>query len=205
MLTDASLIMRAFLISIFGALPLMAAFPQPVQEVPLSYGQKEAVVVFEADRPIRRAKSLCDCTKVSYEGARVIARVDTSGFTQSADKQLEATTTDGTTTRLTMRLQVPQAVLLSARSLIWKQGSAAAPQQLRITIPKGSPVRTVAEAALSGEDFDYVPRVVKAGAEYTVSITPRSTAKKTLNRLIIKTDHPDLRYAQYIIYLSIQP
>lgn len=197
--------MRILLLSILGALPLMAAFPRPVQEVPLSYGQREAVVVFEADSPIRRAKSLCECTKVSYEGTRLVARVDTSGFSHPVEKQLEATTADGAVTRLTMRLNVPQAVVLSSPSLIWKLGSPATPQQLRITLPKGSPVHAVSEAALSGEAFEYSPRVVRSGAEYAVSVTPRSTAKKALNRLIIKTDHPDPRYAQYIIYLSIQP
>lgn len=198
--------MRALFLSLtLGALPLMAAFPQPVQPVRLDYGQKAVCVIFEADSPIRRAKSLCSCTKVSYKGTRLTAQVDTSEFTGNVDKELEATTADGVTTRLTMRFEVPQALALSSRSLIWKQGAAARVQSLRVTIPQGSPIREVKEAAISGDAFDYTPVVVKPGAEYRVDIAPRSTDKKTLNRLIIKTDNPDPRYAQYLIYLSIQP
>lgn len=197
--------MRPLLLFLLAALPLMAAFPTPMQVVKLDYGQHEVVVQFTADGPIRKAKPLCDCTKVSIDGARLTARVDTRAFSQDVvEKQIDATTADGVETRLTMRFVVPSAVTLSARSFIWKQGAPAEPQLLTIRIPKGSPVHRVKEASLSGEAFDYTPRVVKEGEVYTVSIVPRSTEKKVLNRLIITTDSAESRYAQYIIYLSVQ-
>lgn len=185
--------------------PARAGFAQPVQPVQLAFGQKEAEIVFTADSPVKHAKALCECTSLRVEGSKLIARVDTGAFSQDVDKQIDATTADGVTTRLTMRFVVPQALSVSARSLIWKVGQPPMPQTLRIRIPKGSPVHSVAEAALSGEAFDYTPRIVKEGAEYAVDITPKSSAKKALNRLIIKTDSADSRYAAYIIYLSIQP
>lgn len=183
----------------------MAAFPHPVQEVQLAFGQKEADIAFEADSPIRKAKPLCKCTTLSIQGAKLTAKIDVSDFAQAlVEKEIEATTADGSTTRLIMRFHVPQAVQLSTRSLIWRQGAPARPKELRLHIPAGSPVHSLAEAAISGDAFDYTPRIVKAGAEYAVSITPRSTAHEALNRLILKTDSADPRYAQYIIYLSIQ-
>lgn len=197
--------MRFLILLIFGAMPLMADFAEPEQNVPLEYGQKEVVVVFEADMPIKSAKPLCTCTTVRREGKRLVATVDTSEFTHSVDKQIDATTSDGVTTRLTMHLRVPQAVELSARSLTWKKGEKAEPKVITITLPAGSPVREVKEAGIVGDDFDYTPHTVKPGAEYTVSVVPRSMEKKVFNRLVIKTDNPDPRYAQFIIYLSVKP
>lgn len=198
--------MRSFsLLFLLTALPLSAAFTKVTQTVPLDYGQKEVQVVFEADGEIKRAHPLCECTKVRVEGNRLIARVDTEGFSQDIEKQIDATLADGTSARLTMRFKVPQALTLSQRSLVWKQGGEASTKTLKITIPKGSPVHNVTEAAISGDDFEYTPRKVKEGAEYAVDVTPRSVSQKKLNRLIIKTDSVDKRYAAYIIYLSIQP
>ncbi len=183
---------------------LLAAFPHPIQAVPLAFGQREAVVIFEADSEITSARSLCECTKVSTQGKKLTARVDVSGFAQSAEKQIEATTADGKTTRLTMDIRVPQAIVLSARSLIWKAGSAPETKELRVSVPKNSPVKTLTGADLSGSDFDYTPQTLKSGAEYRVKITPKSTQKTVLNRLIIRTDSPDPRYAGFIVYLSVQ-
>lgn len=187
------------------SLPVYAGFAQPVQPVQLAYGQKQARVVFEADSPITHSRSLCDCTKVSHRGSTLVALVDVSDFAQSVQKQLEATTADGKTTRLTMDIRVPQAVEFNARSLVWKVGSPAETKTLRVRIPKGSPVRMLTSADISGDAFTYATGTTTPGAEYCVRVAPRSTQKPVLNRLIIRTDSSDARYAGYIIYLSVQP
>lgn len=187
-------------------LPGHAAFLQPVQQARLAVGQKEVTLRFQSDgAAITRAKPLCDCTTLTIRGQELIARVDTSRFDESVEKQIDATTADGETTRLTMRFEVPPALVLSARSLVWHLGAAPAPQTLRLRIPPDSPVHDIAEASLSGEAFDFTPRKVKEGREYTVSVTPKSTARRVLNRLILTTDSSDARYARYVIYLQVRP
>ena len=52
--------------------------------------------------------------------------------------------------------------------------------------------------------FCTAPKAVKRGQEYSVTITPRSTAKAALNRLVLTTDAPDPRYHRPIIYLQVQ-
>lgn len=192
------------LLFILATLPAWAGFSAPTQKVKLGYAQNNATVVFEADSPIAKAKTLCDCTTLSIRGKKLIAHVDVSKFDQSVDKQIEAVTADGKATRLTMRFEVPAAIVFSSRSFIWRQGAQAEPQILRITLPKGSPIGHVTEASLSGADFDYIPKIEKNGREFSVAITPKTTAKRTLNRLVIKTDSADPRYAQHIIYLQIR-
>ena len=197
--------LRAIVLTAACALPALAAFPQPQQSVKLAYSQQTAVVEFTTDGPaVTKAKPLCDCTTVTIQGNKLIATVDTSKFDQSVAKQIDATTADGKTTRLTMNFEVPAAIILSARSLVWQRGSTPAPQVLTITLPKGSPVTDIQEAGLSGDAFDYVPHKVKDGREYTVTITPRSTDKPVLNRLVLTMVSTDPRFARQIIYLQVK-
>lgn len=194
-----------FLTIVSAQLPAQAAFRENTHVVQLSYGQNEAIVVFTADDTITRSRSLCDCTKVSHSGKRLIATVDVHNFARSVRKQIEATTADGVTTRLTMDIRVPQAIEISAQSIIWKIGAAAEEKVLQIRIPKGSPVQRIISADLSGDAFRYTTKTDHPGELYSVRIAPLSTQARVLNRLIIRTDSTDARYAAFIIYLSVQP
>lgn len=182
-----------------------AAVTQPVQSVKLAYSQQSAEFTFVTDGPaITKAKPLCDCTTLKTAGNKLSAVVDTSKFDTTVDKQIDITTADGKTTRVTMHFEVPVYVQFSARSFQWKRGGEAAPQTLTITLPKGSPVTDVLDAGLSGEAFDIVPHVDKKGSRYSVTITPLSTEKKVLNRLVLKLQSADPRFAQQIIYLQVK-
>lgn len=188
-----------------AALPALAGFRQTTQTVKLTCGQTRATVIFETDGSgIRKTKPLCDCTKLQTSGTKLIAEVDTSTFDADVDKQIDVTTSDGFTTRLTMHFVVPPAIVLSARSLIWKKGAAPEPQVLTITLPAGSPIRSIKDAGLSGTNYDFTPETVEKGREYRLTVTPKSTEKGNLERLVIKTDCTDKRYSQRIIYLQVK-
>ena len=197
--------MKTIVFAIILPLPVLAAFKTPTQIVPLQFGQQSATVVFETSgEQIEEAEPHCDCTKVKVSGSRLTAVVDTRTFDRDVEKTIAAETADGNEVTLRMQFRVPQAMQLSARSLVWKRNSAPVPQVLRITLPKGSPITHISDASLSGDAFDYSPKVVKRGSEYTVTLTPRSTAKPALNRLVLTTDSPDPRYHRQIIYLQVK-
>lgn len=197
--------MKKILLPLLCTLPTLAAFKNTTQVVPLKFGQESVTIVFETTgEEIDDAEPHCDCTKVRVKGNRLTAVVDTRTFDRDVEKTISAETENGEEVTLRMQFRVPQAMQLSARSLVWKRGAAPTPQVLRITLPKGSPITHIADAALSGEDFDYTPKVVKRGKEYSVTITPRSTAKAALNRLVLTTDSPDPRYHRQIIYLQVK-
>ncbi len=193
------------LIPILFTLPALAGFKSTTQVVPLKFGQEQATIVFETTgEEIEDAEPHCDCTKVNISGSKLTATVDTRTFDRDVEKTIAAETEDGKEVTLRMQFKVPQAIRLSARSLVWKRGAAPTPQMLRITLPQGGPITHIADASLSGDAFDYAPKVVKRGREYTVTITPRSTAKAALNRLVLTTDSADPRYHRQIIYLQIK-
>ncbi len=188
------------------ALPAFAGFSSTTQELKLAYGQKTATVEFATDdgSRITKAKPLCDCTTLRVEGSRLIAQVDTSTFDASVDKQIDVTTSDGTHTTLTMRFIVPPAIELNTPSLVWERGSAPTPQEFRIRIPEGSPVRALREAGLSGDAFSYRASTISPGREYAITVTPKSTARRALNRLVIKMDSSSPLFSQRILYIRVR-
>lgn len=197
--------MKKIVFSLILTLPALAGFKSTTQVVPLKFGQEQATVVFQTTgEKIEEAEPHCDCTKVTLNGSKLTATVDTHTFDRDVEKTIAAETEDGSEVTLRMQFKVPQAMVLSARSLVWKRGSTPAPQVLRITLPPGSPITHINGASLSGEAFDYTPKVVKRGREYTVTITPLSTAKAVLNRLVLTTDSSDPRYHRQIIYLQVK-
>lgn len=197
--------MRTCLLPLLLVLPAAAAFKSPTQVVPLQFGQQQVTVIFETTgETIEDAEPHCDCTRIKLSGNKLTATVDTRTFDRDVEKTITAETENGEEVTLRMQFRVPQAIRLSARSLVWKRGAAPTPQVLRITLPKGSPITHISNAALSGDAFDYTPAIVKRGSEYTVTITPRSTAKAALNRLLLTTDSPDPRYQRHIIYLQVK-
>lgn len=190
-------------LSLVVACPALAGFAKPVQSVKLDYGQTQTSFIFKADCAITKATPHCDCTTLAISGNKLTAFVDTSNFDASVDKTITATTIDGKKTTLTMKFNVPQAVIFSPSALIWKVGEAPTPKVLSITVPSGSPVKALREAGLSGEDFTYDAAKGKRKGEYTVTVTPKSTAKRLRNRLVIKMDSSDPRFSQRIIYLRV--
>lgn len=188
---------------IAAASPALAGFAKPTQSVKLDYGQKQTTFVFTADCAVTKATPHCDCTTLSISGNKLTALVDTSNFDASVDKTITATTADGKKTTLTMKFDVPQAVVFSPSALIWKVGEAPTPKVLHISVPSGSPVKALREAGLSGDDFIYDAAKGKRKGEYTVTVTPKSTAKRLRNRLVIKMDSSDPRFSQRIIYLRV--
>lgn len=187
-----------------ATVPAAADFKTDTRTVKLDYLQNEVTVIFETDGiGIEKVTPLCDCITAHIDGSRLIARVDSSKFSRDIDKQIDARTADGKTTRLTIRFSVPALYTVSSPSLVWQKGSERTPQVLRITIPKGSPVHNIERAELVGKGFDYEPRIIRRGREYTITVTPQTTDKPVLARLRLVTDCSDYR-ARCTIYLQVK-
>ncbi len=189
-----------------AALPSFAGFAQVEQRIALTVSQESATVVFATNdgTTVTKAKPDCSCTTVRLDGSRLIAQVDASAFDASIDKHIDATTSDGKRTRLTMHFEVPPAILISPTALVWERNAAPAPQCFRIRLPKASPIRALTSAGISGDDFDFSTRTITPGSEYEITVTPRSTARRALNRLVLHMDGPTPRFQQRILYIRVR-
>ncbi len=190
---------------LLAAPPVLAGFAETEQRVKLAPAQQAVTVVFRTvgGSVVTKVKPDCSCTTARIEGSRVVAEVDTSAFDGPTVKKMEVHTSDGKRTTLVMRFDVPQAIIISSPSLVWQRGASPAPQEFRIRLPKGSPIRALISADIAGDDFDYTPRTITPGREYAISVTPRSTARRCMNRLVLKMDAPT-PYAQRILYLRVR-
>lgn len=163
---------------------------------------------------ITRIKPHCECTKAAVEGGqttiapgasgRVLLDIDTKTFTGTVMKDVSVTTSDGNTQRLTVAVSVPESITVSPKGLSWKQGGPATPKTVTISLAPNCPFR-LKQASLVGQGFDYQTHQLVPNKRYTVTIAPKSTQHKLINRLLIETDSSDPRYARIPVFLSIHP
>ena len=187
-----------------GSQSLQAQFSQSSQEARLGFGQTHCNFLFTADSSIRKVTPNCDCTSYRIENNKLHVTVDAREFNRDTNRYLDIKMQDGRKCRLMLYFRIAQPLLLSSRSLTWKRGASPSQQSITLYIPKGSPIKALKEAGLNGKEFDYQTKTLKKNREYQITITPLSTAKKALNRLVIKTVSSDPRYSQHIIYLQIK-
>ena len=180
-----------------------AGFNDAQKTIKLDYAQKQATVVFDADCAITSAEPQCDCTKVKIEGKKLIAVVDTTQFPDSVSKTIEAKTADGKKTTLHMNFEVPVAVEFSPKVLIWKVGEKPVTKVVTITVPEGSPVKSLKGVGLEGEAFTYKAAKGSKKGEYTVSVTPVSTAKRVRNQMVIKMESDNPLFRQRTVNVRV--
>ncbi len=187
-------------------LPALAGFVQKEQTVQLHYAQDAATVEFCTGdgSTITKAKPLCDCMTLRTEGSRLVAQVNTSTFDATVDKLIEVSTSDGQRSTLTIRFEVPLAVIISSPSLVWQRGAEPTAQEFRLRIPEGSPVRGLRAANLMGKDFLYRAATITPGREYAITVKPHSTARRCMNRLFVEMEGPDPRYTRRILFLQVK-
>lgn len=162
---------------------------------------------------ITRVHPHCECTQTRVESSstvapgasgRLLLNVDTKTFTGTVKKDVSVTTSDGKTQKLTIAVSVPECITVKPKGLSWKQGRAATPKTVTITLEPNCPFR-LTQASLVGNAFDYQTNANAPGKRYTVTIIPKSTQKRLINRLLIETDSRDPRYARIPVFLSIHP
>lgn len=203
-----------------GVLNAELQFDQTTRHERISPQQKTLQTAFSfrnagsAPVTITRVKPHCECTKASVEGGRttvppgasgrLLLDIDTKTFTGTVMKDVSVTTSDGQTRRLTVAVSVPESITVSPKGLSWKQGGAATPKTVAITLAPNCPFG-LKRASLVGDAFHYDTHVLTPNKRFTVTVTPKSTQNKVINRLLIETDSSDPRYARIPVFLSIHP
>lgn len=181
-----------------------AQFATPAIKYNLKHGQEWQNFTFIADAPISSAKPNCDCTTAEIDGNVLVAKVNVKDFTEDTERTISVRMKDGRKCTVWLYFGVPKAINFSATTLAWERGAAATPQSFHVSVPKGSPITKIAEVGISGSDFDMATVANHKKKTYDITITPLSTAKKVMNRLVIKTQSSDERSKQYILYLRVK-
>ncbi len=197
--------LSAIILSVLLGTLVVGATPQ--REVKLDWARSPLILIERLDSPVADAKSNCDCMDVDVVGEgrnELRIKIDATVFAEDSVRTLEVAMEDGATRKLHYHFRVPIALQLNASSLIWERGKPAKPQTLRVRIPDGSPIKNLHDVAMDKQSFTLSTKTLRRGKSYEVSLTPHSTDKPQLVRLIITTDSPYEYYKRYLVYLRVK-
>jgi hypothetical protein len=104
---------------------------------------------------------------------------------------------------ITFVLDVPEVVGIEPRSVQWYVGDEAAPKDLVIKISGEQEIKVLRATAMRENAIDLSLKEIKPGREYTVKVTPKSTADIMLGGIKIETDSKILKYQRQVAFFSI--
>lgn len=104
-------------------------------------------------------------------------------------------------TVLSLDVQIPQVWTMPQRFINWTIGEALSSKEVMIGISGDEPLKLVDAVVLDGP-MKAVLREDEPGRRYTILITPTDTSKRTLVRIQLKPQRPELRPPP-LIYASV--
>jgi hypothetical protein len=205
--------MMMLLVLAAGAAQGGLVFSQPVQEVHAAADASSVTADFtfsnKSDRvaSIRHYDAPCSCLaaqviggKLDYapgEQGTVRAVFNLGNFSGTVDKQVVIWLNDDPDEKpsvvLTVRVHIPELVLVEPKTLKWSLGEKPVSKTIRIKIDSPQPVKVLGVSG-SNERFAQQLTTVKEGAEYELKVTPTDTGTPGIGVLRIETDCPVARH-----------
>ncbi len=198
-------------------------FSEPLKEVHAAADAASVVVDFPfvnkgpGTATIRHYDAACSCMSAQVRGGKleygpgeeglVRAKFDLGNFSGTVDKQvviwLKGDPDDKPSAVLTVRVHIPELVLVEPKTLKWAVGEAPEAKKIRIKVDYGKPVK-VLDVNGSNDRFKQELVTVKEGAEYELSVTPADTATPGIGVLRIETDCPVARHRVRQAFLVVR-
>ena len=150
---------------------------------------------------IRNYDAPCSCMSAQIKGGKleyepgedgvIRAVFDLGNFSGTVDKQvvlwLEGDHAERPSVTLTVRVHIPELVVVEPKTLKWAVGEEPRPKSLSIRIESEQPVRILSVSG-SNERFAHELKTVRDGAEYELEVTPQDTTLPGIGVLRIETD-----------------
>lgn len=103
---------------------------------------------------------------------------------------------------VTLKVVLPEVVVLELRNLVWRQGEAPSPKTIRVSVRQDQPVNPV-KLSLSTENFRQRMRTLEEGKLYDIDVSPVNTGIIGLAVLKIETDCPLPRHRNQMAFVSV--
>ena len=150
---------------------------------------------------IAKADAGCTCMKVLFSGGKLTYRPGESGILRAVfnvgsafgtiDKTvslwLDTAPTNPPSQTINVRIQIPTPIILEPKTLKWESGGKPEPQTVHIRMAEGKPIHVTAIKP-STEQFSCELKVVEAGRNYDLIVTPRDATVPALGVIRIETD-----------------
>lgn len=134
--------------------------------------------------------------------ATVFIEMDLGAFGTKVEKDAMVHTSEGQKIPLLISVDVPQFVKVSPQTLKWVTGEKPEPKKMKLVIDKALDLK-LDDVSISQKSFTYEAREIKAGKEYEIIVTPKSTDSPEFALLRIRTNSSQPRYKTVLGYLSI--
>ncbi len=210
-------------LALTAALPAASlSFEQTTKEIEAGIDDKTATAdfVFKNESAetvhVARADAGCSCIQAAIqggftykpgEGGLIRAAFDLAGIAGEVDKPvfvwLKGDPEDKPSIKLTMRVKIPELVVLEPKTLMWNLGEEAKPKTVTITMKHADPIKVV---SMSGADarFKQELKTVVEGKKYEVTVTPADTGKVAMGVVHLETDSTSQRYRSQRIFMVVK-
>lgn len=105
---------------------------------------------------------------------------------------------------LESQVVIPELIEATPKSLIWAIGGAAETQVIAIKVNDSKPIHIVKHAC-SNPQLDYQLKTIKAGFEYELLVTPKSTVKPVFAAIRMTTDSANPRFKSLQTFMTVKP
>jgi hypothetical protein len=146
---------------------------------------------------IVNVETSCDCTKAELakktyepgEKGEILIKFDTTHRFGVQQKQIvvRSDSQKESVSILSLKVFIPELLSITPQILLWKKGEATDPKTVKINVAHPQLVKITAITSTIPE-FSYHLKVVKAGSEYELMITPATTEKILTGRIQLETD-----------------
>ena len=162
---------------------------------------------------IKSLRSSCGCTtshleKKTYapgESGELVARFVFGDRKGPQRKTIEVRTDDESAAPvvLDLRVLIHDPLTIEPALVYWKRGDAAEAKTVQLTAEPGQPVR-IKRVIASNPRLPAKLETIKAGEQYTVSVTPTDTTQKESGEILVETDFPADSPRAYFIQVRVK-
>jgi Protein of unknown function (DUF1573) len=104
---------------------------------------------------------------------------------------------------LTVKVEIPLIYKAEPETLTWEKDEAPKPKTIKFTIVDEKEI-AVTGIVSSRDGMNAEVKEVKKGREYTVTLTPRTTAEPMLGFVRVETDAPYARHKKRLLFFNIK-
>lgn len=124
-------------------------------------------------------------------------------FRGTVDKEISVIMKDGVRHDLTVRMTMPELLVVEPKTLKWKQDEEPVAKSFEIKVPGKTPVKILGLSGTSEERFPYLLETLKEGFHYRLTVTPKTTADRGMGVIRIATDSEFKKHQNYQAFVVI--
>lgn len=137
------------------------------------------------------------------ESGTVRGLFEVGNFRGTVDKEISVIMTNGTRHDLTVRMTMPELLVIEPKTLKWRQGEEPLPKSFDIKAGSDEKVKILGLEGTNEEKFPYLLETLEEGLHYRLTVIPSSTAERGMGVIRIATDSKFKKHQSYQAFVLI--